>query len=122
MPPQQAGDIAVVAGIEELTIGDSLCPAEQPDPLPGIQLDEPTLSMVFQVNDSPFSGKEGKFVTSRQVLARLEKAALRDAALTIQPTDKTDAYEVHGRGVMHLGVLIENMRREGYEFAVAKPR
>ncbi|MHC4894287.1 MAG: translational GTPase TypA [Planctomycetota bacterium] len=118
----QAGDIAVVAGIEELTIGDSLCPAEQPDPLPGIQLDEPTLSMVFQVNDSPFSGKEGKFVTSRQVLARLEKAALRDAALTIQPTDKTDAYEVHGRGVMHLGVLIENMRREGYEFAVAKPR
>ena len=118
----EAGDIAVVAGIEELTIGDSLCPAEQPDPLPGIELDEPTLSMVFQVNDSPFSGKEGKFVTSRQVLARLEKAALRDAALTIQPTEKTDAYEVHGRGVMHLGVLIENMRREGYEFAVAKPR
>jgi GTP-binding protein len=118
----QAGDIAVVAGIEELTIGDSLCPAERPDPLPAILLDEPTLSMVFQVNDSPFSGKEGKFVTSRQVLARLEKAALRDAALTIQPTEKTDAYEVHGRGVMHLGVLIENMRREGYEFAVAKPR
>lgn len=118
----EAGDIAVVAGIEELTIGDSLCPAEQPDPLPAILLDEPTLSMVFQVNDSPFSGKEGKFVTSRQVLARLEKAALRDAALTIQPTEKTDAYEVHGRGVMHLGVLIENMRREGYEFAVAKPR
>lgn len=118
----EAGDIAVVAGIEELTIGDSLCPAEQPDPLPAILLDEPTLSMVFQVNDSPFSGKEGKFVTSRQVLSRLEKAALRDAALTIKPTEKTDAYEVHGRGVMHLGVLIENMRREGYEFAVAKPR
>jgi GTP-binding protein len=118
----QAGDIAVVAGIDELSIGDTLCPPDAIEPLPAIRLDEPTLSMVFQVNDSPFSGREGKFVTSRQVQSRLEKAALRDAALHLRPTDRTDATEVLGRGVMHLGVLIENMRREGYEFAVAKPQ
>ncbi|MBI1381544.1 MAG: translational GTPase TypA [Planctomycetaceae bacterium] len=118
----QGGDIAVVAGIDELSIGDTLCPAEHIDPLPAITLDEPTLSMVFQVNDSPFSGREGKFVTSRQVQTRLEKAALRDAALHLRPTERTDSLEVLGRGVMHLGVLIENMRREGYEFAVAKPQ
>ncbi len=116
------GDIAVVAGIEELSIGDTLCPFDQPDPLPAIQLDEPTISMIFSVNDSPFSGREGKFVTSRQIWTRLEKAALRDAALQLSPTEKTDSFEVKGRGVMHLGVLVENMRREGYEFAVSKPQ
>ncbi|QDU84069.1 GTP-binding protein TypA/BipA [Planctomycetes bacterium Pla163] len=117
-----AGDVAVVAGIEELAIGDTLCPADAIEPLPPIHLDEPTISMVFQVNDSPFAGKEGDFVTSRQVAARLEKEALRDAALQIAPTERTDSFEVKGRGVMHLSVLIENMRREGYEFAVGKPR
>jgi GTP-binding protein len=116
-----AGDIAVVAGVEELSIGDTLCPLDAPDPRPAIQLDEPTISMVFQVNDSPMAGREGKFVTSRQLYTRLEKAALRDAALALAPTEKTDSFEVKGRGVMHLGVLIENMRREGYEFAVGKP-
>jgi GTP-binding protein len=116
------GDIAVVAGIEELSIGDTLCPFDQPDPLPAIKLDEPTISMIFSVNDSPFSGREGKFVTSRQIWTRLEKAALRDAALQLSPTEKTDSFEVKGRGVMHLGVLVENMRREGYEFAVSKPQ
>ncbi|MEZ5979572.1 MAG: translational GTPase TypA [Planctomycetota bacterium] len=117
-----AGDIAVVAGIDELKIGDTLCPVDEPDPLPAIRLDEPTISMVFQVNDSPFAGREGDFVTSRQVMSRLEKAALRDAALQLGSTERTDSFEVKGRGVMHLSVLIENMRREGYEFAVGKPR
>ncbi len=117
----EAGDIAVVAGIEGLSIGDTLCDLEHPDPLPAIHIDEPTLSMIFQVNDSPFSGREGTYVTSRQILARLERAALGDVALELAPTDASEAFEVKGRGVMHLGVLVEKMRREGYEFAVGKP-
>ncbi|MFT5283859.1 MAG: GTP-binding protein [Planctomycetota bacterium] len=116
-----AGDIAVVAGIEELAIGDTLCDPDHHDPLPAIKIDEPTLSMVFHVNNSPFAGREGTFVTSRQVLARLERAALADAALRFNLTATGDAFDVKGRGVMHLGVLVENMRREGYEFAVGKP-
>jgi GTP-binding protein len=117
----RAGDIAVVAGIEELSIGDTLCDTEHVEPLPAIMVDEPTISMVFQVNDSPFSGKEGKFVTSRHILGRIQRAALRDVALELSPTASSEAFEVKGRGVMHLSVLIENMRREGYEFAVGKP-
>jgi len=117
----QAGDIAVVAGIEDLLIGDTLCPPEHPDPLPAIRIDEPTISMIFHVNDSPFAGREGKFVTSRQLAARLERAALGDVALIVEPGDGPDAFVVKGRGVMHLGVLIETLRREGYEFAVGKP-
>ena len=117
----EAGDIAVVGGVEDLSIGDTLCHPEHPEPLPAIELDEPTISMVFYVNNSPFAGKEGKFVTSRQILARLEKAALRDVALQLARTPNADAFEVKGRGVMHLSVLIENMRREGFEFAVGKP-
>jgi GTP-binding protein len=122
--PTQAvdcGDIAVVAGIEELSIGDTLCDPEHLDPLPAIDIDEPTISMEFLVNDSPFAAKEGRYVTSRHILTRLERAAIRDVALTIVRTQKTDSFEVKGRGVMHLGVLVENMRREGYEFAVGKP-
>ncbi|MCB9915628.1 MAG: translational GTPase TypA [Planctomycetes bacterium] len=118
----RCGDIAVVAGIEELSIGDTLCDPETPEPLPRIVIDEPTISMEFLVNDSPFAGKEGDFVTSRHLQSRLEKAAVRDVALSIERTDRTDAFRVKGRGVMHLGVLVENMRREGYEFAVGKPR
>ncbi|MDG1498708.1 MAG: translational GTPase TypA [Planctomycetota bacterium] len=117
-----AGDIAIVAGIEGIAIGDTLSESEHPDPMPAIKVDEPTISMVFSINDSPFAGKEGKYVTSRHVLGRLEKAAVRDAALTIKPTDSADSYEVLGRGVMHLSVLMENMRRENFEFAVSKPR
>ncbi len=117
-----AGDIAVVAGIEELSIGDTLCPVDANEPLPAILLDEPTIAMQFQVNDSPLAGREGKYVTSRQVWSRLEKAALRDAALYIAESEGKDSFEVSGRGVMHLGVLIENMRRENFEFAVGKPR
>jgi len=116
-----AGDIAVVAGIEELQIGDTLCPPDAPDPLPAIAVDDPTVSMVFHVNDSPFAGKEGQYVTSRHMRARLERAALRDVALELADTASAEAIEVKGRGLMHLGVLIENMRREGYEFAVGKP-
>jgi GTP-binding protein len=117
-----AGDIAIVGGIEEVAVGDTLCPPDRPEPLAAIRLEEPTISMVFCVNTSPFAGKEGKYVTSRQIWARLELAALRDVALTVGPTETPDAFEVKGRGVMHLGVLAENMRREGFEFAVAKPQ
>ena len=117
----EAGDIAVVAGIEELEIGDTLCPTDAIDPLPAIAVDDPTISMVFHVNDSPMAGREGNFVTSRHVRGRLERAALRDVALELADTATAEAIEVKGRGVMHLGVLIENMRREGYEFAVGKP-
>jgi GTP-binding protein len=116
-----AGDIAVVAGIEELSIGDTLCHPEHKEPLPAMRVDEPTISMVFQVNDSPFSGLEGTYVTSRHLRARLERAALRDVALQLADTGTAEAIEVKGRGVMHLGVLVEEMRREGYEFAVGKP-
>jgi GTP-binding protein len=118
----EAGDIAVISGIEELTIGDTLCPLETPEPLPAIKVDEPTVSMSFQVNDSPFAGREGTYVTSRHLLARLERAALRDVALELRVPEDSEGFEVRGRGVMHLGVLIENMRREGYEFAVGKPQ
>ena len=115
-------EIAVVTGIDDLGIGDTLCDPEHIDPLPAIAIDEPTISMEFCVNSSPFAGTEGKFVTSRQVLARLERAALRDVALQLASTGSADSFEVKGRGVMHLSVLIENMRREGFEFAVGKPR
>ncbi len=117
----EAGDIAVVAGIDQLSIGDTLCHPGHLEPMPGIKVDEPTLSMVFQVNDSPFAGREGTYVTSRHLRARLERAALRDVALELADTPSAEAIEVKGRGVMHLGVLIENMRREGFEFAVGKP-
>jgi GTP-binding protein len=118
----RSGDIAVVAGIEDMSIGDTLCPPETQEPLPAIHLDEPTISMEFFVSNSPFAGQEGQYVTSRQILARLERAALRDVALVLANPDANDGFEVKGRGVMHLGVLIENMRREGYEFCVGKPR
>jgi GTP-binding protein len=117
----EAGDVAVVAGIEELRIGDTLCPADAIDPLPAIEVDEPTISMVFHINDSPLSGREGKYVTSSHVRERLDRAALRDVALDLRPGPRGEGVEVRGRGVMHLGVLIETMRREGYEFAVGKP-
>ncbi|MEW6072195.1 MAG: translational GTPase TypA [Planctomycetota bacterium] len=117
----EAGDIAVVGGIDDLAIGDTLCHVEHLSPLPAIRVDEPTLSMVFQVNDSPLAGRIGTFVTSRHVRARLERAALRDVALELADPGGAEAIEVKGRGIMHLGVLVEEMRREGYEFAVGKP-
>jgi GTP-binding protein len=117
-----AGDIAIVGGVEELSIGDTLCPPDRQEPLPAIRLEEPTISMIFCVNNSPFAGKEGQFVTSRQIGSRLELAALRDVALIVEPTPSPDQFLVKGRGVMHLGVLAENMRREGFEFGVGKPQ
>ncbi len=117
----RCGDIAVVTGVAEIEIGTTLCDVDHQEPLPAIAVDEPTISMVFRVNNSPFAGREGKYVTSRHILARLEKAAARDVALVLALTAAADAYEVKGRGVMHLSVLIENMRREGFEFSVGKP-
>ncbi|HET6201221.1 MAG TPA: translational GTPase TypA [Planctomycetota bacterium] len=117
-----AGDIAAVAGIPEVSIGDTLADPEHPVPLPGIAVDEPTISMYFFVNDSPFAGRDGRYVTSRQIKDRLDRAALGDAALRLERTSSPDEFKVSGRGVMHLGILIERMRREGYEVGIGKPQ
>ncbi len=118
----QAGDIVLLQGIEELTIGCTLCDPENPNPLPLLAVDEPTLSMNFQVNTSPFAGREGKFVTSRQVRDRLHRELLANVALRVEDTADADVFRVSGRGELHLTILLENMRREGYELAVGKPR
>jgi GTP-binding protein len=118
----QAGDICAVTGIEGFDIGDSICDFENPEPLPTIKLDEPTMSMMFSINDSPFFGKEGKFVTSRHIQERLNKELEKNLALRVQETDKADKWIVFGRGVLHLSVLIETMRREGYELQVGQPQ
>ena len=116
------GDICALTGIEGFEIGDSVCDAEQPEPLAAIKLDEPTMSMLFTINDSPFFGKEGKFVTSRHIQERLIKELEKNLALRVMETDKADRWVVHGRGVLHLSVLIETMRREGYELQVGQPQ
>jgi GTP-binding protein len=118
----QPGDICAITGIEGFEIGDCICDYENPEPLESIAIDEPTMSMLFSINDSPFFGKEGKFVTSRHISERLEKELEKNLALRIQPTDKADKWMVFGRGVMHLSVLIETMRREGYELQVGQPQ
>tara|TARA_B100000508_G_C11465858_1_gene282464 strand:+ start:3633 stop:5432 length:1800 start_codon:yes stop_codon:yes gene_type:complete len=118
----QAGDICAVTGLEGFEIGDSICDAENPEPLDTIAIDEPTMSMLFSINDSPFFGKEGKFVTSRQIDERLKKELEKNLALRVEQTDKADKWMVFGRGVMHLSVLIETMRREGYELQVGQPQ
>lgn len=118
----QAGDLCAVTGLEGFEIGDSICDIENPDPLPTIQLDEPTMSMLFTINDSPFFGKEGKFVTSRHIQERLFKELEKNLALRVIETDKADRWMVYGRGVLHLSVLIETMRREGYEIQVGQPQ
>ncbi len=117
-----AGDIVQINGIEELSIGTTLADIDHPQALPMPKVDEPTLSMTFQVNTSPFAGKEGKFVTSRQIRERLEKELLTNVALKLEETTDTDSFLVSGRGELHLTILIENMRREGYELAVSRPR
>ena len=116
------GDLCAVTGIEGFEIGDTICPAESPDALPGIPIDEPTMSMVFTINNSPFFGKEGDFVTSRHIKERLEKETERNLAMRIETTESPDIFNVYGRGIMHLSVLIETMRREGYELQIGKPR
>lgn len=118
----QAGDICAVTGIEGFEIGDCICDAENPQPLPTISIDEPTMSMLFSINDSPFFGKEGKFVTSRHISERLDKELEKNLAMRVAKTDKADKWIVFGRGVMHLSVLIETMRREGYELQVGQPQ
>ena len=117
----EAGDIVAVAGIESISIGDTITSEENPKPLPRINVDAPTVSMIFYVNNSPFAGREGKYLTSRHLLERLEKESFRNVALKLKLLERKDAFEVCGRGELQMAVLIETMRREGYEFMVSKP-
>jgi len=116
------GDIVCISGIADITIGDTICANDTPEALPFTHISEPTMEMTFSVNDSPFAGQEGKYVTSRQLRERLFKELLKDVSLRVTETDNTDAFSVAGRGEMHLSILVENMRREGYELAVSTPR
>lgn len=118
----KVGDIVIFSGIEKITIGDTLCAPGNVEALPFVKISEPTVEMTFSVNDSPFAGKEGKFVTSRQIHDRLFKELLKDVSLKVRQNENSDSLEVAGRGEMHLSILIENMRREGYEFSVYPPR
>lgn len=118
----KVGDIVWISGIENITIGDTLCDTSCYEPVPFVKISEPTVEMTFSVNDSPFAGREGKFVTSRQLRERLFKEILRDVSLRVSETENTDSFRVAGRGEMHLSILIENMRREGYELSVSTPR
>jgi GTP-binding protein len=116
-----AGDIVVLAGLEDIEIGDTISDPDNPEALPGLSVDEPTLNMVFSVNNSPFAGREGKYVTTRHLRDRLYREALTNLSLKVEDTETPDAMKVSGRGELHLAILIETMRREGYEFQVSKP-
>ncbi len=116
-----AGNIVAITGLGELKISDTICAVENVDPLPPLSVDEPTVTMTFQVNNSPFAGKEGKFVTSRNISERLEQELVHNVALRVEPGDDPDKFRVSGRGELHLGVLIETMRREGFELAISRP-
>ena len=118
----ESGDICAVVGLENFEIGDTICDFENPEPLPPIAIDEPTMSMLFTINDSPFFGKEGKYCTSRHINDRLEKELEKDLALRVEKTEGADRWIVSGRGVLHLSILIETMRREGYELQVGQPQ
>jgi GTP-binding protein len=118
----QAGDIVAITGVEDLGISETICDAKVAEGLPTLQVDEPTMSMTFEVNKSPFAGKEGKFVTSRQISERLQRELKTNVALRVEPGVDPDKFKVSGRGLLHLGILIENMRREGYELAVSRPQ
>ncbi len=117
-----AGDIIAITGIEELGISETVCDPKAPEGLPMLQVDEPTMTMVFEVNKSPFAGKEGKYITSRQIGERLQRELKTNVALRVENTSGGDQFKVSGRGLLHLSVLLENMRREGYEIAVARPQ
>ncbi|BAX51576.1 GTP-binding protein TypA/BipA [Photobacterium damselae subsp. piscicida] len=116
-----AGDIIAITGLGELKISDTICDVNTPEALPALSVDEPTVTMTFQVNNSPFAGKEGKYVTSRNILERLQKELVHNVALRVEETEDPDKFRVSGRGELHLSILIENMRREGYELAVSRP-
>ncbi|MBO4356384.1 MAG: translational GTPase TypA [Clostridia bacterium] len=116
------GDIVCFSGAENITIGDTICAPDSPNPLPFVKISEPTLELTIQVNDSPFAGREGKFVTSRQIRKRLYDELLKDVSLRVEDGETTDSFKVSGRGEMHLSILIETMRREGFELAVSSPR
>ncbi|MGB1883046.1 MAG: translational GTPase TypA [Gammaproteobacteria bacterium] len=121
-PRADAGDIVAVTGIDELRISDTLCDPAHPEALPVLSVDEPTVSMTFEVSDSPFAGREGRFVTSRQILERLDRELIHNVALRVEPTADPKVVIVSGRGELHLSILIENMRREGYAFCVGRPQ
>ena len=121
VPEAQCGEIVMISGIPDISIGDTLCPLGEANPMPTIAIEEPTLSMNFMVNDSPFAGQVGKFVTSRNIRERLEKELEVNVGLKVEETDSTDTFKVSGRGELHLSILLENMRREGYEIAVSRP-
>src|SRR4029079_2842471 len=116
------GEIVALAGIENINISDTITSLENPHPLPVIAVDEPTIAMIFGVNNSPFAGKDGKYVTSRQVKERLEKELLGNVAIRVEETETPDSFKVSGRGELQLAILIEQMRREGYELQVARPQ
>jgi len=122
VPESSAGSIAALSGIEGIEIGNTICAVDAPEPLPFMHISEPTLEMTFSVNDSPFAGQDGKYVTSRNLRDRLMRELLKDLALRVTELEQTDSYNVAGRGEMHLAILIETMRREGYEFQVSTPR
>jgi GTP-binding protein len=117
-----AGDIVAVIGLDTIEIGDTICNRGEPKPLPRLKVDEPTLEMVFSINSSPLAGRDGKYVTTRQLKSRLEKELERNVALRVTPVEGSEAFAVRGRGVLHLSILIETMRREGYEMSISKPR
>ncbi|RMH28391.1 MAG: translational GTPase TypA [Planctomycetota bacterium] len=120
-PRVDAGDLCAISGIDDLDIGDTICDPDHPDAMDAVTIDEPTISMLFRINDSPFAGQEGEYVTSRQIRARLERELEHNVALRVEPGRGTDEFVVSGRGVLHLGILLETMRREGYELCVGRP-
>jgi len=122
MDEVSAGDICCFTGIDKLGISDMICDPDNVERLPPLSVDEPTISMTFQVNDSPFAGREGKFVTSRNIKDRLDKELIHNVALRVEQLEQADKFRVSGRGELHLSILIENMRREGYELAISRPQ
>lgn len=122
MEQAEAGDIVAITGIEDLHISDTFCDPDHVEALPALQIDEPTISMTFQVNSSPFAGKDGKYLTSRQIRDRLQRELIHNVALRVEDTQDPDKFKVSGRGELHLSILIETMRREGYELAVSRPQ
>ncbi|EXJ09386.1 Tyrosine phosphorylated protein A [Nitrincola nitratireducens] len=121
VPEAEAGDIVCITGLDQLNISDTICDPNVVEALPALSVDEPTVSMTFQVNDSPFAGQEGKFVTSRNIKERLERELIHNVALRVEPGDSPEKFKVSGRGELHLSVLIESMRREGFELGVSRP-